>query len=337
MAGGTEKLLSDGGSSEQFRSTVAVTEILRKPGLLLPTEESERMLGGALSDRFELIRSWKAADPDALLAACGADVIAILTLRLDEALLERLPNLRLVVVPGAGYEHVDVAAARARGIAVANAGDAHSGDVADHAVALVLASVHHLPEMQAWIREGYWREGRRPEPRHAMCAQRFGLVGLGNIGTTIAERLVPFGGEIAWWAPGERPAPWPRRASLIDLATWCTTLIVAVRGDASGLVDAKTIDAVGPDGRIVNISRGRVIDENALIMALKDGRLGQAALDVFADEPAFPGRWRGVPNVILTPHVAGVSHEALQRLQHAAIHNLTSVLDGTKLVNELAA
>ncbi len=310
---------------------------MAKPGLLLVPESSERMLGGALSDRFEVIRLWEAADPDELLAARGPDVVASLALRLDASLLERLPNLRLVVVPGAGYEHVDLAAARARGVRVANAGDAHSADVADHAVALVLASIHRLPAMQAWVQDGRWQAGLHPEPRHAMSAQRFGLVGLGNIGTAIAERLAPFGGKIAWWAPRDKPARWPRRKRLTDLAEWCTTLIVAVRGDAEGLVDAGTIDAVGPHGRIVNVSRGRVIDEDALVAALKDGRLGQAALDVFVEEPVSPDRWRDVPNVILTPHVAGVSCEAMQRLRHAAIRNLTSVLDGTPLVNELTA
>ena len=325
------------GTGDRTRTVTDSTEAVTKPGLLLLTENSEHILGGALSDRFEIIRLWKAADPDALLRARGRDVVATLTLQLDAALLERLPNLRLIVVPGAGYEHVNVEAARARGVAVANAGETHSADVADHAVALVLASVHRLPAMQAWIADGNWQAGRQPEPRHAMSAQRFGLVGLGNIGTAIARRLVPFGGEIAWWAPGDRPAPWPRHTSLIDLATWCTTLIVAVRGDAIGLVDTGTIDAVGRVGRIVNISRGRVIDEDALVAALKAGRLGQAALDVFVNEPACPERWRDVPNVILTPHVAGVSHEALQRLQHAAIRNLSSVLDGTPLVNDLTA
>ena len=300
MMDAANRLGANGGSRDQSRTAVARTEAMRRPGLLLPTESLERMLGGALSERFELIRMWDIADPDGLLAARGPDVTAILTSRLDAALLKRLPNLQLVVMPGAGYEHVDMAAARARGVAVANAGDAHSADVADHAVALILAAVHRLPAMQAWIENGHWQDGQQPEPRHAMSAQRFGLVGLGNIGTAIAERLVPFGGKIAWWAPGDKPALWPRWTSLIDLATWCTTLIVAVRGDANGLVDAKTIDAVGPEGRIVNVSRGRVIDENALIAALKNGRLGQAALDVFADEPVSPDRWCGVPNVILT-------------------------------------
>lgn len=310
---------------------------MAKPVLVLGDESAGRLLGDALSDRFECLRLWDADDARALLEARGAEVVAALTSRLDDAaMLDRLPNLRLIAVPGAGYEHIDVAAARARGITVANAGDTHSADVADHALALILASIHRLPDMQAWVREGRWSAGTRmPVSRHAMSAQRFGIVGLGNIGTAIAERLQPFGGEVAWWGPHDRKARWPRRESLSDLAAWCTVLVVATRGDAKGLIGADVIAAVGADGGIVNIARGAVVDEEALIAALKEGRLGYAALDVFAHEPTPPERWRNVPNVILTPHVAGVSHESIAHLREAAIVNLSSVLDGGPVVNDI--
>lgn len=307
---------------------------MTKPGLLLRTEGAERILGGALADRFDFIRLWQADDADELLASRGTDVVAVLTTEIDGVLIERLPNLRLISVIGAGYDKVDVEAARRRGITVSNAGDAHSSEVADHAVALTLASIHRLPEMAALVRDGRWGDERLPR-RRGMSEQRFGIVGLGNIGTAIAERLDPFGGEIAWWSRHAHPAPWPRRDSLADLAEWCSVLIVAARGDAGRLIDADTIAAVGSDGLIVNISRGSVIDEDAMIAALKDGRLGGAALDVFAEEPTPPSRWRDVPNVILTPHVAGISHEAGARLREAAIRNLESVLDGTPVVNEI--
>lgn len=308
---------------------------MSKPLLLLCDLSAERLLGDALLDRFDRLRLWEASDRGAVLQARGGDVIAALTTRLDARELDCLPNLRLIAVPGAGYENIDVAAARQRGIAVANAGEVHSGDVADHAVALTLASIHRLPEMQTCVRDGDWRRTGLPARRHAMSAQRFGIVGLGNIGTAIAERLVPFGGEIAWWSRRYKKADWPRHDSLLDLADWCTALIVATRGDAEGLIDAATIEAVGHDGLIVNITRGSVVDEDALIAALRAGTLGRAALDVFAEEPTPPSRWRHVPNVILTPHVAGVSHESLRRLHDAAVRNLLSVLDGGPGVIEL--
>jgi len=308
-----------------------------KPALLFNAGFGERLLNGALADRFEFIRLFEAPDPQALLAARGGEVAAMLTTQCDASLLDRLPNLRLIVAPGAGYEGIDVAAARARGVKVANAGDTHSGDVADHALALAIAAIHRLPEGQASVREGGWLAGAALPTRHAMSAQRFGIVGLGNIGMAIARRLAPFGGEIAWWSRGRKDAPWPRRNSLIDLARWCSVLFVATRGDAVGLIDARTIAAVGPEGLIVNISRGSVVDEDAVIAALKEGRLGYAALDVFAKEPASPDRWRDVPNVILTPHIGGVAHESIARLRQAVIRNLTSALDGGPLVNEIAS
>jgi lactate dehydrogenase-like 2-hydroxyacid dehydrogenase len=307
-----------------------------KPVVLLQTEYADRLLDGALADRFEFVRLWLAPDPVAVLRTHGRDVIAMLTTHIDASLLALLPNLRLIVAPGAGYERIDVAAARARGVRVGNAGDAHSDDVADHVLALVLASVHRLDEAQMWVRNGKWTTGAPLPRRHAMSAQRFGIVGLGHIGTAVAKRLVPFGGEIAWWSRSTHEAPWPRRASLIELARWCTALIVATRGDAVALIDAETISAVGPEGLIVNVSRGAVVDENALIAALCDGRLGGAALDVFVDEPTPAEKWRDVPNVVLTPHIAGVSHESAVNLRNAAIRNLVSALDGGPLVHEIA-
>jgi hydroxypyruvate reductase len=312
---------------------------MTKPALLLWTENMDRLLDGALEDRFDIIRLWREADPEAIIDKRGSEVIATLTVRerLDAAMLDRLPNLKLIVVPGAGYEGVDVAAARGRGVTIANAGDTHSSDVADHAVALAFVQILRLNEMDAWLRADCWRSEGLPARRRGLSGQRFGIVGLGFIGTAIAERLVPFGGEIAWWGRSAKPAPWPRKESLLELATWCTALIVAARGDAIGLIDQAVIEAVGPDGLIVNISRGQVIDEDAMIAALKDRRLGHAALDVFAEEPTPPERWQDVPHTIITPHIGGFTFEAMARLRDAAIRNLSTALDGGPVVNEITA
>lgn len=306
---------------------------MTKPALLLWPGRWSAWFGDAFDDRFEVLRFSEAEELEALLDARGSEVVAALTNRLDAATIDRLPRLRLIAVPGAGYDAVDVAAARARQIMVANAGDTHSDAVAEHAVALALAAIHRLPEMQARVLDGRWGP---TEPRRSVAAQRFGIVGLGNIGRAIARRIEPFGAQIAWWGPREKPeAPWPRHESLLDLARWCTALVVSARGDAAGLVDAETIAAVGPDGLIVNVSRGRVLDEDALIAALRSGGLGWAALDVFAEEPTPAARWRDVPNVVLTPHVSPVTREATSQLREAAVRNLLSVLDGGPVVNEI--
>ena len=306
-----------------------------KPGLLLFTSNMDRMCA-PIADRFDVLRLW--SEGDAALRERGADVVAILTSgqdRIDAALLDRLPKLRLIVAVGAGYERVDIAAAKRRGVTVANAGDTHSGDVADHAVALTLAVIQQVLPGDTWVRSGTWEIKGYPPVRRALSAERFGILGLGRIGRAIANRLAPFGAEIGWWGPTDRPAGWPRHESALALAAWCTTLIVAVRGDAIALVDRQVIDAVGSDGYIINIARGQVIDEDALIAALRDGRLGGAGLDVFREEPAPPGRWANVPNVVLSPHVAGVTTVAMARLRDTAVRNLKTALEGGAVVNEI--
>ena len=311
-----------------------------KPGLLMFYPYMVHMAGEA-AERFDLIKMWEEADVDAAIAARGASVVAILTtghdFPLNAALFERLPALKLIVAVGSGYAGVDVAAARARGITVANAGDTHSGDVADHAIGLAFGLIQQLFPGDAYVREGTWAEKGFPPHRRSLSAERFGILGLGLIGRAIAERLVPFGCEIGWWGPNDKAVPWKRHESPLALAEWSTTLIVAARGDSLGLVSRAVIDAVGPDGRIVNISRGGVIDEDALIEALREGRLGGAGLDVFRDEPTAPERWRGVPNTILSAHMAGQTVEAMARLRHAAASNLLTALDGGAVVNEIMA
>lgn len=308
-----------------------------KPGLLVFNSIIDRMCE-PVAERFDVLRLWNEPDPEVALRERGGDMVAILTTgqdRIDAALMDRLPRLRLIVAVGAGYEAIEVAAARMRGITVANAGDTHSGDVANHAVALVLAVNQRIVSNDMWVRSGTWATKGYPPSRRALSAERFGILGLGRIGQAIANRLVPFGGEIGWWSPTDRPTPWRRHESALALAAWCTTLIVAVRGDLVGLVNHEVIDAVGRDGSIINIARGQVIDEDALIAALCEGRLGGAGLDVFREEPAPPERWAHVPNIVLSPHVAGIATETLQRLRDAAVRNLKTALDGGAVVSEI--
>lgn len=311
-----------------------------KPGLLMFYPYME-VMAAEISDRFELVRMWLEDDAEQALADKGDTVVAVITTgqdyTIDAALFDKLPNLRIVVAVGSGYAGVDVAAARARGVTVANAGDTHSGDVANHAVTLALALVQNVIAGDRFVRDGSWAEKGFPERRRALSAEKFGILGLGRIGRAVADRLAGFGVEIAWHGPNRQTAPWPRKDSVLELARWCTVLVVAARGDALGLVDRDVIDAVGADGYIVNISRGGVIDEDALIEALQAGRLAGAGLDVFKEEPTPPDRWQDVPNVIMSAHMAGQTLEAMERLRHAAAANLKTALDGGKVVNEILA
>ena len=311
-----------------------------KPGLLMFYPYMEYMAGEA-AERFDLLKMWEVPDFDAAITAKGASVAAILTTGqdhpIDAALLCQLPALKVIVAVGSGYAGVDIPAARARGVTVANAGDTHSGDVADHAIALAFALVQRLVPGDAYVRDGTWQEKGYPPHRRSLSGERFGILGLGLIGQAVAERLAPFGCEIGWWGPNDKPVPWRRHDSPLALAEWCTTLIVAARGDCLGLVDRAMIAAVGADGHVVNVSRGGVIDEDALIEALRSKQLAGAGLDVFRDEPTSAARWRDVPNTILTAHVAGQTTEAMARLRQAAALNLLTALGLGAVVNEIMA
>jgi lactate dehydrogenase-like 2-hydroxyacid dehydrogenase len=311
-----------------------------KPGLLMFYPYMVHMAGEAAA-RFDLLKMWEEKDPESAISAKGASVVAILTTGQDypinAALFDSLPALKLIVAVGSGYAGVDVAAARARGVMVANAGDTHSGDVADHAIGLAFGLVQQLMPGDAYVREGTWAEKGFPPHRRALSAQRFGILGMGLIGRAIAERLVPFGCEIGWWGPNPKAVDWQRHESPLALAKWCTVLMVAARGDCLGLVDRGMIDAIGADGYIVNVSRGGVIDEDALIEALRERRLAGAGLDVFREEPAPAARWRDVPGTILSAHMAGQTTEAMARLRSAAARNLLTALDGGAVVNEIMA
>ena len=309
-----------------------------RPGLLMFYPYMVVMAGDA-ADRFDLVKTWEEDDPEQAIDKKGESIVAILTMgqdyAIDDALFERLPNLRLIVAVGAGYACVDVAQARERGIMVANAGDTHSGDCADHAIALALALNRQIMPYDSYVREGTWVEQGFPSHSRAFSAERCGILGLGRIGREIAKRLEPFGVEIAWWGPNPQDVPWQRMESPLELAEWCTMLLVGARGDALNMVDGEIIAAVGADGYIVNISRGGVIDEDALIEALRAGELAGAGLDVFREEPTDPERWQGVPNVIMSPHMAGQTKEAMARLREAAAVNLETALDGGEVVNEV--
>lgn len=271
-------------------------------------------------------------------AAAARVLVAFSDFRIDAALVDALPALRLVQMVGAGFDGVDTALLAARGIALANSGDANSAVVADQALALALALSRQVGAADAWVREGQWAARGRFRLLRTLSEERAGIVGLGAIGRGIAQRLQGFGVPVAWWGPREKPGePLPRAASLLDLARDSSLLVIACPGgpETDGMIDRAVIEAVGPQGMIVNIGRGSVIDEDALISALKDGRLGGAGLDVFADEPTPAARWADVPNVVLSPHHGGASLGSVGRMRDAVAANVRAFLGGGALANRI--
>ena len=251
---------------------------------------------------------------------------------LDKHLIESLPRLQLIACFTSGYDGIDVEWCRARGLPVTHAPGVNHEDVADHALGLILAARRQIASGDRALRAGGWTKDSKTITA-SLNGQRIGVVGLGAIGEAVARRAEAFRMTVRWWAPREKTAAWPRAASLIDLAKDSDILVVACRADDDnrGLISTEVIEALGPQGLLVNVARGQLVDEAALIAALKDGRLGQAALDVFEDEPTDPARWADVPNTVLTPHTGGATTEAVQGMLMLLLQNLAAAFAGEAL------
>lgn len=265
------------------------------------------------------------------LTAAGRDQVEIVVLSgntvLTAADIASLPGLRLIVVFGAGYDAIDKAAADARGIAIRSGIGANADDVAEFAVMLLLAASRDLIPFDAEVRSGVWAPARILT---SLSARKVGIVGLGHIGRATAARLKPFGCAIAWTGPRPKPEEdLPYVAGLLDLARQSDVLVLTAHLDETSrrMIDREVIDALGSDGLLVNVSRGGLVDEDALIEALRDGRLGGAALDVYEEEPTPAERWAGVPNLVLTPHTASRTHQAFAKLYAKAVQHVRDHLE----------
>lgn len=261
------------------------------------------------------------APTDALRAEAvardGARVRAVLTIGtigLTGAEIAALPALSLVCAFGVGYELIDVAAARARGIALANGAGTNADVVADHAFGLLIAAVRGIVPLDRGCREGLWRD-ELPSYTPTVSGKRLGLLGLGEIGRKIARRASGFDMPVGYHSRTRKDeVPHTYFNSVVELARWCDFLIVATPGgpETRHLVNTEVLDALGPQGTLVNIARGSVVDTEALAAALREGRLAAAGLDVYESEPKRPEPLVGLRNVVLTPHIAGRSPEAMQ-------------------------
>ncbi|AIO34998.1 D-isomer specific 2-hydroxyacid dehydrogenase, NAD binding domain protein [Burkholderia cenocepacia] len=262
------------------------------------------------------------------IAEHGGTIRAVLTngsTGLGAAEIDRLPQLTFVSALGAGYEQIDVAHAKARGITVVTGAGTNDDCVADHAFALLLATVRGVVRLDAHTRAGVWRDGLPMPPN--VSGKKLGIVGLGKIGEKCARRAAGFDIEIGYHNRSSKDVPYRYFDRLDALAQWADFLIVATPGGAGTrhLIDRAVLDALGPDGFIVNVSRGSVVDTAALAEALREGRIAGAGLDVYEGEPEPPRALTDLDNVVLTPHMGGWSPEALDRsvqqfLDNAARH-----------------
>jgi lactate dehydrogenase-like 2-hydroxyacid dehydrogenase len=282
------------------------------------------------------------AEAAAFLERHAARVRGILTtgtVGIDATLAARFPLLEIVSVHGVGLDAVAVGALHARGVTVTNTPDVLTEDVADLAVALLLAAGRRLPLLDRYVRAGHWQEKRPLPPARSLRGKVAGIYGYGRIGQAVAARLRAFGMAIRYYQRSDGPEPSLRSATLGALAAESDYLVVCTPGGAATrhAVDAGVLDALGPHGMLVNIARGSVVDEAALVAALSSGRLGAAALDVFEDEPNVPVALCALDQVVLSPHVGSFTVEARQAMRDLAIDNLLAHFAGKLVLTPVSA
>ena len=309
-----------------------------KPTLLAITQLTDEHRA-QIAQAFDLLYAPEPDEAQAAIARDGARVQAVLTIGsvgLSAAQMDALPQLQLVCALGAGYENIAVAHARARGIAVANGAGTNDDCVADHAFGLLIATVRGIPRLDALTRQGVWRTTLPLPPN--VSHKRLGILGLGTIGRKIAQRALGFEMEVGYHNRTPKgDVPHRYFDSLHALAAWCDVLVIATPGGPGTrhLVDAKTLQALGPRGWLVNIARGSVVDTAALAEALRTDAIAGAGLDVYESEPAPPAELVGLTNVVLTPHVAGWSPEAVQNSVDRFMANATRHFAGQPMVSPI--
>jgi hydroxypyruvate reductase len=296
---------------------------------IIPSGEAE------LHRNFRVCRWYETPDKERWLIDNAASVRAVVTgghLGISDELLERLSELGIVAIAGVGYERVNLETTRARGIRVTNTPDVLTEDVADCAVGLMIATLRRIAAADRYVRDGRW-----PEKEMALTTKvwgrRYGIVGLGRIGRAIAKRLEGFGGVIGYTSRDIKPSPYAFYNSVLELAHASDVLVLTVAGGpvTRHMVGREVLDALGPEGFLINVARGSVVDEAELVAALRDERLGGAGLDVYAGEPNVPQELLTMPNVTLTPHIGSATVDARTAMARVMLSNLDAFFAGKPL------
>jgi len=285
---------------------------------------------------YECHDYFQANDKEALLAEVGARIRGIVMTGNSVspvAMLEKLPKLEIISVCGVGYDGVPVDWCSARGIRVTNTPDVLTEDVADTASALVLMTSRNLIAANRYLHAGAWPSGQFPLA-HAVRGKLAGIVGLGRIGKAIAHRLEAHGMRVAYHGRAKQDVSWQYFESLIELARASDFLIAACPGGAATrhLINAAVLDALGAKGTLINIARGSVVDEAALITALQNGVIRGAGLDVFENEPQVPEALMRCENAVLLPHIGSATYETRRAMAALVVDNLAAHFDGRELL-----
>lgn len=300
-----------------------MAEILM-PKKMLPLVERE------LKKTFTLHQSFLSDDPAAAMAAVADQVrgVAAGGVKVDDAFLDQFPKLEIVANFGVGYDNIDAVACAKRNVIVTNTPDVLTEEVADTAMALLLSAVRELSSAERYLRAGLWESnGAFPLTRGTLRGRKLGIVGLGRIGKAIAKRAEAFGLEICYHGRRKQDdVSYAYYPSVLELAEACDTLMLVVPGGAETqhMVDAKVLEALGETGVVINIGRGTLIDETALISALEKGTILGAGLDVFEHEPVVPEALRKLENTVLLPHVGSASQYTRDAMAQLVVDNLVN-------------
>jgi lactate dehydrogenase-like 2-hydroxyacid dehydrogenase len=315
---------------------------LPKVEILVPKPMSPKVMA-ALDAAFVVHRGWEAEDQGRFIAALADELrgVAIgIHASIDRALMERLPKLEIVANFGVGYDAVDVKAAAERGVIVTNTPDVLTEEVADTAIGLLLMTVREFSAAERYLRAGRWaKEGPYRLTPATMRDRTVGIVGLGRIGMAIARRLEAMLVPVVYHNRSPRSdVPYRYYQDLKAMAADVDTLMIVLPGGAAtrNLVDAGILKALGPNGILINIGRGSVVDEQALIDALRDGTILAAGLDVFAKEPHVPEALLALPNAVLLPHVASASVHTRDAMGQLVVDNLVSWFEKGKPLTPVA-
>ncbi|BAV65176.1 2-hydroxyacid dehydrogenase [Sphingobium cloacae] len=301
---------------------------------------SDYLMAG-LKSRFDVLEVAADADPGSLDPAAkeARALVSFGAVGAGAAIMDALPKLEMIGLFSVGYDKVDVDHARARGIRVSNTPDVLTDDVADLAVGLLFATMRNIAAYDRMVRSGAWARGEGVPLSTRITGRKIGILGLGRIGRAIAARLEPVAGEILYHnRHPQADAPYRYVADRIDFARQSDVIMVATSGgaEAAKLVDGDMLEALGPGGVIVNISRGSVIDEDALVAALADRRIAGAGLDVFAHEPHVPQALFAMDHVVLNPHQGSATVETRQAMADLVLANLDAWFAGEDLVTPVA-
>ncbi len=294
-----------------------------------------------LEQEFQIIRLFEEKDKDSVIDRVKKDVVAInctVGQFITRDLIEKLPKLEIIATFSVGFDHIDLNAAKERGIKVTNTPDVLSAETADTGMALLLATARRIVHDDNYLRAGKWVSEGFPPLSTSLTHKKIGIVGLGGIGQKVAKRCTAFDMEVVYYGPREKKdQPYPYYSDLVKMACDCDYLILTCPGGAAtqNIVNMDVLKALGADGILINVSRGTVVDQPALINALQNGIIKAAGLDVYQNEPHVPQELINMENVVLTPHIGSATVETRGAMGRLVVDNIKAHFHGKPLLTEV--